>query len=91
MLKDKVAIITGASRGIGQAIAVEFAKRGAKVVLSASTIENLKETESQIKGLGTGSCILTQANVSAQDEVIEVVKLALDSHGKIDKIGRAHV
>ncbi|MBI3313059.1 MAG: 3-oxoacyl-[acyl-carrier-protein] reductase [Candidatus Omnitrophica bacterium] len=84
MLKDKVAIVTGASRGIGQAIACEFAKHGMKLVLSASKIENLKDTETTILGLGTGSCILTQANVSVGDEVNEVVKKALDTHGKVD-------
>ncbi len=84
MLTGKVAIVTGASRGIGQAIAVEFARNGASVVLSASSIENLKETETLIKDLNKGSCILTQANVSVGDEVNEVVKKALDTHGKID-------
>ena len=84
MLTDKIAVITGASRGIGQAIAVEFAKQGAKIVLSASSLENLKETERLIKDLKRGSCILTQANVSVGDEVNEVVKKALDTHGKVD-------
>lgn len=83
-LKDKVAIVSGASRGIGQAIAVSMAKAGAKVVLSASKIENLKATEEQIKALGTGECLLTQANVSIGDEVNQVVKLALDTYGKVD-------
>ncbi len=84
MLTEKVAIITGASRGIGQAIAVEFARQGAKLVLSASALENLKETEGLINGLKRGPCILTQANVSVGDEVNEVVKKALDTHGKVD-------
>ncbi len=84
MLKDKVALITGASRGIGQAIAIEFAKYDAKVVLSASSIENLKETERLIKELKKESPILTQANVSIADEVSEVVKKALDTYGKVD-------
>ncbi len=84
MLTGKVAIITGASRGIGQSIAVEFAKRGASVVLSASSIDNLKETEALINAEKTGSCILTQANVSVGDEVNLVVKKALDTHGKVD-------
>lgn len=83
-LKDKVAIVTGASRGIGQAMAVLFAKCGAKVVLSASSIENLRETEAKIKALPGAQCVLTQANVSIGDEVNEVVKIALDTYGKVD-------
>ena len=84
LLEGKVAIITGASRGIGQAIALEFARQGAKVVLSASSLENLKETESLLKAANKDSVILTQANVSVGDEVNEVVKKALDTHGKVD-------
>lgn len=84
MLKDKVAIITGASRGIGQAIAVEFARQGAKVVLSATTLDNLKETEAQLKALNLQDYVLTQANVTLQDEVNLVVKKALDTYGKVD-------
>ena len=84
MLNGKVALVTGASRGIGQAIALEFAKQGAKLVLSASSIDNLKETEGLIKDLKKDFPILTQANVSIADEVSEVVKKALDTHGKVD-------
>lgn len=84
MLSGQVAIISGASRGIGQAIAVAFAKQGAKVILSASTIENLRETEGLIKGLRKEPCILTQANVTIGDEINEVVKKTLDTHGKVD-------
>ena len=84
LLSDKVAIITGASRGIGKAIAAEYAKQGAKLVLSASSIENLKDTEAEIKALGCHHYVLTQANVSVGDEVAEVVKKALDTYGKVD-------
>ncbi len=83
-LEGKVALITGASRGIGQAIALEFAKAGAKLILSASTLENLQETGELVNGLKKETCILTQANVSIGDEVTEVVKKALDTHGKVD-------
>lgn len=84
MLKDKVAIISGASRGIGQAIALEFAKNGAKLVLSASSVENLRETETLLNELNLKNFILTQANVSIGDEVSEVVKKALDTYGNVD-------
>ncbi len=83
-LKDKIAIITGASRGIGQAIAAAFAKQGAKLVLSASAIENLQETAALVEKETSAPCILTQANVSVGDEVDQVVKKALDTHGRVD-------
>jgi len=79
MLKDKIAIVTGAGRGIGQEIALAMAQAGAKVVLSDISLDFLQETESKIKELGTTECILTQANVTIGDEVTEVVKKALDS------------
>lgn len=84
LFSGKVAIITGASRGIGQAIALEFARQGADLVLHASSIENLKETDALIQPLKKGSYLLTQANVSIGDEVNEVVKKALDTYGKVD-------
>ena len=68
-LKDKVALVTGAGGGIGREIAVALAREGAKLVLSDIKKEFLAETESQIKALGTGECILTQANVTIGDEV----------------------
>ncbi|MDP3919603.1 MAG: 3-oxoacyl-[acyl-carrier-protein] reductase [Candidatus Omnitrophota bacterium] len=84
ILKDKVALVTGASRGIGQAIAVELARNGAKVVISASSIDNLRETEAEIKGLKREPCLLTQANVSIGDEVNDAVKITLDTFGQVD-------
>lgn len=84
LLKDKVALISGASRGIGQSIAIEMAKQGAKVILSASSIENLEETKSLLLAENLNDFILTQANVSVGDEVTEVVKKALDSYSRID-------
>ena len=47
-LKNKVVVITGASSGIGEAAAIEFAKKGAKIVLMARRVEKLKKLESFI-------------------------------------------
>jgi 3-oxoacyl-[acyl-carrier protein] reductase len=84
MLKGKVALVTGAGRGIGQAISLALAEQGAKLVLSDISVENLKETEAKIKALGTSECILTQANVVIADEVNEMVKKALDTYSNVD-------
>ena len=83
-LKDKVALITGAGRGIGQAIAIAFAKEGAKLVLSDLKKEFLTETESLAKEAGSPAVTLTQGHVANGDEVNEIVKIALDTHNRID-------
>ena len=83
-LKDKIAIITGASRGIGRAIAIEFARQGAKITLCATSEESLKKVQAEIEALLPGSCILMQANVTNGDETSAVVKKTLDTHGRVD-------
>jgi 3-oxoacyl-[acyl-carrier protein] reductase len=84
MLKGKVALVTGAGRGIGQAIALAFAKEGAILVLSDLKTEFLTETETLVKQAGSPKCVLTQANVANGDEVEQVVKIALDTLERID-------
>jgi len=84
MLKDKVAIVTGASRGIGQAIALELAKQGAKLVLSASSMQNLKETEDKLREQGYSHFIAAPADVKVADQVNLVVKNCIDTYGRVD-------
>jgi 3-oxoacyl-[acyl-carrier protein] reductase len=83
-LQDKVAIVTGASRGIGRAIAVEFAKEGAKVTLCATSADALNEVQSEIEAIRPGSSMLAQANVTIGDEINGVIKKTLDTHGRVD-------
>ena len=84
LLEDKVAIITGASRGIGKAIALAFAKEGAQTTLCSTSIDPLKEVQAAIEVIRPGSSILLQTNVSNGDEVSQAVKKTLDSRGRVD-------
>ena len=84
LLKDKIAIITGASRGIGRAIALEFVRHGAKVTLCATSLDALQRVCSEAEAIQPGSSILMQTNVTNGDEVNLAVKKTLDSHGRVD-------
>lgn len=84
LLKEKTAIITGASRGIGRAIAIEFAKNGAKVTLCATSLDLLEGVKSEIDTIRPGSAILAQTNVTNGDEITAAVKKTLDTHGSVD-------
>lgn len=81
-LKNKVAIITGSSRGIGRATAILFAKEGAKVVVNYRT--NKKEAEFVIQIIGSKNSLLIQADVSKEEDVKKLVRETIDKFGKVD-------
>jgi NAD(P)-dependent dehydrogenase (short-subunit alcohol dehydrogenase family) len=81
IFRDKVAIVTGGSFGIGRATALAFAERGAKVVV-ADCIED-REILEQIKMAG-GEGIFAQCDVSKPAEVNEMVDRAFDTYGRLD-------
>ena len=82
-LTDKVALITGASRGIGRAIAEAYAAAGAAVVLASRTQETLDEVAHAIEQAG-GRALAVAAHTGDQDAVEALVQRALDSFGGID-------
>jgi 3-oxoacyl-[acyl-carrier protein] reductase len=82
-MQGKIALVTGASRGIGQAIALAFAKEGADVVVNATSLVNLEETVKQIKALG-GKVIAIAADVADEHEVNEMVDKVIQELGGID-------
>jgi 3-oxoacyl-[acyl-carrier protein] reductase len=84
MLKDKVAIVTGASRGIGQAIALELARQGAKLVLTASSAQSLMDTESKLREQGCVHFIGVPADVKNSEQVNSVVKNCIDTYSRVD-------
>ena len=84
MLENKVAVVTGASGGIGRAIAEELARNGAAVIVNYyRSEESAKEVVAAIDSAG-GKALAIQADVSEFDAAQAMIKLVLDSYGQID-------
>lgn len=82
-LDGKVAVVTGASSGIGQATAIAFARVGAKVVAASRRIAEGEETVRRIQEAG-GSAIFVKADVSKAAEVEALVNKTVDTYGRLD-------
>lgn len=81
--EDKVAIVTGAATGIGEAIAHKLAKEGAKVVANSLPYDPLDDVVASIKDYG-GEAMACCGDVSDEKEALECVKIAIDKYGKLD-------
>ncbi len=83
-LHEKIAVVTGASRGIGRGIALELASRGATVVANYQTSADAANAlVAEIESLG-GKALAVQADVSTEEGANGLIKAAVDAYGKID-------
>ena len=82
-LTGKVAIVTGASRGIGRAISIALANEGATVVLTARSIDKLKETAECIANLGAKAEVVP-AELSEEQSIKNLISEVADKFGRLD-------
>ncbi len=82
-LNNRVAIITGASKGIGRSISIFLAKQGVKIVLAARTRDKLKETQSMITSFN-GTSIIVPTDISKENEIKKLFKIVKKEFGRLD-------
>ena len=82
-LQDRLAVVTGASRGIGRAVALSFAREGAHVVLLARTVGGLEELDDEIRAEG-GSATLVPVDLADHDALDRLGGSLFERWGKLD-------
>jgi glucose 1-dehydrogenase len=85
-LEQKVAVITGADSGIGRAIAIEFAREGAAVVINYAHAQDKAEEVRQLITQNQGNAFVIQADVSQYQQATGLIQQAVEHFGKIDAL-----
>lgn len=83
-LNERIAIVTGGSRGIGRGIALELAKRGATVVVNYQRNAEAAEEVAALIASEGGKALAVQADVSLEEDANRLIKTAIDAYGKVD-------
>jgi short-subunit dehydrogenase len=82
-MKDKIVIITGASSGIGKALAYEFGRKGSHVVLAARNIQGLQQIAEDLKALGI-QALAVKTDVTIESDCRNLIEKTIEKFGKID-------
>lgn len=82
-MQNKVVVITGASSGIGKAIAYEFSRHGCKIVMGARNYKALEDIATEIESSG-GDIVFVKTDVSLEADCKNLIDTALENYGKID-------
>jgi len=85
LLEGRVAIITGASKGIGRALSLRFGHEGARVACAARSVELVKETAAQVEAAG-GRAIAIACDAAVEADVRRLVEAAVGAFGRLDTL-----
>lgn len=83
--RDQVAIVTGASAGIGKALALQLARQGAKVCIAARRVERLEQVAEQCRALG-GDVLIVPTDVSNEAQCQALVEKTISTFGRLDML-----
>jgi NAD(P)-dependent dehydrogenase (short-subunit alcohol dehydrogenase family) len=88
-IKDKVAVVTGATGALGNAVAAGYCMAGAKVILTARNGEKLSKLAAELKAAG-GICEYMAADPAVEEDVRKIMKFAVDTYGELNILCTCH-